>query len=257
VCFPRCHLEVGVKGEGGTIRKRDGGILGFEVDGGIHTCEPGHAEDEIKVTEVGHSGSARSLETLNVDVDVPCNVTGVLSGPVGHADVHIRGFDGGDLVAVREAFVEEVLLGSCVEKSNGRSAVDVHGVRDEDVGKVRKFDSVDVVRKWNGDGGRRGNRRDRRTRVELVYRGEDGEWRIPVIGPKGVNVFPRKMGPPLCVGGIGDDESHLKEGGRIGTAEFVERTERFSEARAMSHNKEVGELFALCLHEIKETWDCS
>ncbi len=159
-------------------------------------------------------------------------------------------------MAVREACVEEILLGCCVEKRSGRSAIDVHGVGDEDVGKVRKFDSVDVVRRWNRDGGRRGNRRDRRTRVELVYLGEDGEWRFPVIGPKGVNVFPRKMGPPLCVWGIGNDESHLNEGGGVGTAEFVERTERFSEARAVSHNKDVGEVFALCLHEIKETWDC-
>jgi hypothetical protein len=153
------------------------------------------------VTEVGNSGSARSSETLNVNIDVPSNVTGVLSGPVGHADVHVREFNCGDLVAVSEAFVEEILLGSRVEKSNGRSAVDIHGVRDEDVREVRKCDSVDVVRNGNGNGGgvRCGYRCDRRASVELVYRGEDGEWRVPVVGPKGVNLFPRKVGPPFCV----------------------------------------------------------
>ena len=213
MCLFRGDFEIGMKSEGGTIGKSDGCILCLEVDGRVHTGEPWHAEDEIKVTEVSDSGSARCTETLNIDVDVPSDVTGVLAGPVGHADVHIRGFDGVDLVAVREAFVEEILLGSCVEKSNGRSAVDIHGVSDEDVREVRKCDSVDVVRNGNGNGGggRCGYRCDRRTSVELVHRGEDGEWRVPVVGPKGVNVFPWKRGPPLCVREVGTDDGHVNE----------------------------------------------
>jgi hypothetical protein len=81
---------------------------------------------------------------LNIDVDVPCNVTGVRRGPVGHADVHIRGFDCVNLVSLCEAFVEEILLSSRVEESDGRFAVDVHGVCDEDVGEIREFDSIAI-----------------------------------------------------------------------------------------------------------------
>ena len=200
--FLRGDFEVCVKSEDGTIGEGDGGILCFEVDGWIHTGEPWHAEDEIKVTEVGNSGSARCTVTLNVNIDVPSDVTGVLTGPVGHADVHVRGFNCFDLVTVGEAFVEEILLGTSVEKGNGRSAVNVHGVSDEDVREVRKFDCVDVIRNGdgNGIGNRGGYRRCRWTQVELVDGGVNGERKGSIVGPECLNLFPWKVGPPLGVG---------------------------------------------------------
>ena len=105
MCLFHGDFEIGMKSEGGTIGKSDGCILCLEVDGRVHTGEPWHAEDEIKVTEVSDCGSERCTKTLNMDVDVPSDVTGVLAGPVGHADVHIGGLNCVHLVSVREAFV--------------------------------------------------------------------------------------------------------------------------------------------------------
>ena len=89
------------------------------------------------VSKVGiRTGSLAAVRGIPCVLDKGEGVSVVLSLPVGHLDVALRGLDRWNVVLILESRVDELVLCSGIRECSWLDTVDVDLVGDVDVGKV-------------------------------------------------------------------------------------------------------------------------